>query len=463
MTDSASVDDARQIEKTAGVVSRWNAEIRAYQKTAKDWKKDVKTNFERYSLRDKQSDPAVEPDQRFNILWSNTQTAAPAVFSQVPVPAIERRHRDKDLVGRVASQVLERAVATDMEFDDLDVTGRDIRLDFLLAARSVTWVRYDPTIIENEVAVVAVEEGGFVDGDGNSFDEAEEDEDGFVVRSEQVTRERAPVDYVHWSDFAHKPVKSWKELQRDGWVARRSFLTQRQVVERFGEEFRDVPLTATPRGMEQEDKSNPDKAPIEKLAEVWEIWDVRAREAIWIATKFTEKPLDRRDDPLGLEEFFPCPRPAYGTLTTDSLIPIPDYQQYQALAEELDDLTERIATLQDALKVVGVYDSSLEGLGTLLTKGNRDNRMVPVSNMAAYLGKGATGAKLQNVIQFFPLEVVVQALISLYEARDRTKQTLFEISGLADIIRGQVDPREKLGQSRIKGQFATLRLDDKQD
>ena len=50
-------------------------------------------------------------------------------------------------------------------------------------------------------------------------------------------------------------------------------------------------------------------------------------------------------------------------------------------------------------------------------------------------------------------------MLGLYDARDRVKQTLYEVSGVSDIVRGQVDPREKATQSRLKAQFATARLD----
>ena len=49
----------------------------------------------------------------------------------------------------------------------------------------------------------------------------------------------------------------------------------------------------------------------------------------------------------------------------------------------------------------------------------------------------------------------------LYQARDQAKNTVYEISGISDIVRGQVDPREKASQSKIKAQFATQRLDQR--
>ncbi len=461
MTDTAvstaSVDDPKEL---GGIVQRWIAELGAYEKDFKDWRKDTRNNYQRYSLRDRTNQPETTADSRFNILWSNTRTESPALFSRPPTPIVERRFRDKDMVGRIASQMLERAISTDMDEDDIEILGKQLTLDFQLAGRGVPWVRYKAEIIETEAEVFPTE-FGMVDTDGNAVEEAEEQDDGsFIVRSEEVASERAPVDYVYWEDFYHKPVKFWKELERDGWVARRVFMTRRQGIERFGEIFRDVPLKSMPKGFD-EDKITDAVAPIIKRAEVFEIWNKADEEVIWLSRDFKRQPLDRKSDPLELEGFFPCPRPAYATLTTDSLLPVADYQQYRALADELDGLTERIQVLTEALKVAGIYDSSMEGLAALLADTTTQNIMIPVSNLAAYLSKGATGAKLNNVVQFFPVEEVARVVLSMYDARDRVKQTIFEMTGLSDIVRGQVDPREKLGQSRIKGQFASLRLDDK--
>ena len=47
-------------------------------------------------------------------------------------------------------------------------------------------------------------------------------------------------------------------------------------------------------------------------------------------------------DPLELENFFPCPRPLYATLTSDSLEPVPDFSLYQDQAKELDSLADKL-------------------------------------------------------------------------------------------------------------------------
>jgi hypothetical protein len=59
---------------------------------------------------------------------------------------------------------------------------------------------------------------------------------------------------------------------------------------------------------------------------------------------------------------------------------------------------------------------------------------------------------------FWPLEPAVKALAQLYLQRDQIKQTIYEVTGIADILRGQTDPDETLGAQQIKAQWGSLRI-----
>ena len=140
------------------------------------------------------------------------------------------------------------------------------------------------------------------------------------------------------------------------------------------------------------------------------------------------------------------------------MVPTPDYLQYAKLADQLDDLTERIDSLISAVQVRGIYDSTMEQLASLLATDTGQNAMYPVDNMAAYLGKGSTGSTIQNVVQFLPIDMIAAVLAQLYQAREVAKQNLFEISGISDIVRGQLQNKyERLGQTEIKGEYAGRR------
>ncbi len=412
-------------------VSWWDAELSTAEKATRAWREDAKRISDRYTLETRKQAGGIFDDYldgRFNILWSNVEIMKTGVYGREPIPVVKRMHRDPDPVARVASEMLERAVKNEMERNErmgcgLDEVLRRATQDLILAARGVAWVRYEP------------------DMEGST-----------------VLDERCPVDFVTCGRFLHSPKANWSEVVRDGWVAREVDMTREAGVARFGDIFEKVPLRE--QGGES-DHDPMDDGYMEAIgrASVWEVWDARTRRVVWISRDMKDRVLDEREDPLGLEGFFPCPKPAFGTLPNDKLVPTPDYLQYAKLAEELDQQTHRIDRLTNALRAKGFYDSSLQGLERLL---NEDNDvMVAVDNIQELFGKGSGGGQITGVVQFLPIAEIAKVLIALYDARDKTKQTLYEISGIADILRGAVDPREKLGQSRMKSQNAGQRIETK--
>jgi hypothetical protein len=225
-------------------------------------------------------------------------------------------------------------------------------------------------------------------------------------------------------------------------------------VERFGEDFKDVPLSHEPIGIDELKNQGSSQSEIDSLkkAPVWEIWDKGSKCVYWVAEGYSTL-LDHKPDPYGLDGFWPCPKPLYATQTTDTLVPIPDYALYQDQAEELDQLTQRISLLTKAVKVVGVYDATQSAIGRMLTEGV-DNTLIPVDTWAAFGEKGG----LKGTVDFLPIDMVVKALNECYVAREQAKQVIYEVTGLSDILRGSSVASETATAQQIKSQYASLRL-----
>ena len=64
--------------------------------------------------------------------------------------------------------------------------------------------------------------------------------------------------------------------------------------------------------------------------------------------------LDEDAPHLKLKDFFPCPRPAYGTTQRRSLVPVPDYRRYARHFDQINTLTLRIYDLLQEIKVRGL-------------------------------------------------------------------------------------------------------------
>jgi len=425
----------------------WYKVIMGYERTYKRWEARVDRIIKKYK-DDSRYDR--NPNARFNILWSNVQTIQPAIFARLPRPDVSRRFRDNDPIGRVASMMLERALEFELEhYGDYKSAMNNAVLDRLLGGRGVSWVRYEPHIVG--------EESGEADGapeDGYSVtedtDEAETPEAMEIENQERIEYECSPVDYVHWKDFGHTIARTWEEVTA---VWRKVYMSRPALVERFGEDLGyAIPLDTKPDDLKQSYKS--DDSVYEAL--IYEIWDKETGKVLWLS-KSLGKILDERDDPLGLENFWPCPKPLYATLTTDSLEPIPDFVIYQDQARELDVLCDRIDGLINALKVRGVYDASASELQRLFSEGE-NNTMIPVHNWMAFAEKQG----MKGAIDLVDLAPFASALMSCYQAMEQVKGQIYELMGIADIQRGQTDPSETLGAQIIKSNNAAGRLKTQQ-
>jgi hypothetical protein len=421
----------------------WYKTIMGYERSYKRWEARVDRIVKKYK-DDSRYDR--NPNARFNILWSNVQTIQPAIFARLPRPDVSRRFRDNDPIGRVASMMLERALEFEIEhYGDYKEAMNNAVLDRLLGGRGVAWVRYEPHIVgeESGEAKGAPDDGYQVTEDA---DEAETAEGIKNENQERIEYECAPVDYVAWRDFGHTIARTWAEVTA---VWRKVYMSRPALVERFGEELGyKIPLDTKPDDLKQSYKS--DDGVYEAL--IYEIWDKETGKVLWIS-KSLGKILDERDDPLGLENFWPCPKPLYSTLTTDSLEPIPDFVIYQDQARELDVLCDRIDGLINALKVRGVYDASASELSRLFSEGE-NNTMIPVHNWMAFAEKQG----MKGAIDLVDLAPFASALMSCYQAMEQVKGQIYELMGIADIQRGQTDPNETLGAQIIKSNNAAGRL-----
>ena len=411
----------------------WHDQLENAQKVFDQWETRARRVVKRY--RDERD--AIEyPRMKFNILWSNIQVLFPSLYGRQAKPEVSRRYMDADPVGRLASTMLERVIEFEtQQFPDYDSAMRGVVEDRLLPGRGTAWIRYAPTIT-----------------DTTQYAPADTDEEGQITNSEEpserVDAAHSPIDYVYWADFLHSPARTWDEVW---WVGRWVYMTREEGEERFGDIFKNVPMNSQDTDKDSK-QSVQGRASYDKKAKVCEIWNKRTGKVCWVAKGYPTA-LDERDDPLQLDEFFPCPRPLLATTTNGSMIPVPDYCEYEDQAQELDNLTQRIYLLVKATKAVGVFNAEFKELGRLFSEGV-DNKLFPVTAWAAMSEKNG----LKGAIDMLDISTVIQALNQLYAAREATKQTIYEIMGISDILRGSSNAAETLGAQQLKANFGSLRL-----
>lgn len=393
-------------------MSTWHTEIDRYHRASTRWREKAEKITRLYLQQARVADDR----RRFAILWANIRTMQPAVYAKPPKIVVSRRYRDPDPAARKAAEVLERCINTTFDLYDCDGVLQAVRDDLLLVGRGSAWVRYEADIA-----------------------------------AEQVQGERACIDYVHWSDFGHTVARRWSDVTA---VWRCVYLDRAKVLDRFGGsaaqklryEYR--PEYASRYGADGDEQ--------EALAPIYEIWDRAAERVIWYSRE-QEVTLEESEPPLSFRNFFPCPMPAYATRATTSLFPVPDYLYYQDQAEEIDDLTNKIADLTGWLRLKGFIPAgpSSEGPDAIeqLLRLDSNQVLVKVESWAGFAERGGAAQ-----IQWLPLDTIVTALREAINARRELKNDVFELTGLSDIIRGQSEASETLGAQQIKAQSATRRI-----
>lgn len=361
-------------------------------------------------------------DREFQIFWANMEVMRPSVYSRSPIPVVVPAFRDRRELPTKASEFLERAMVTAFRVNG-GIHNRlvHVRDDLCQNARGVIWVRY------------VTDDAG----------------------------ERIEFDWLDRSDFLHEPARAWEEV---GWCARRDWLTRDQMRARFeptsGETWQLAKFKER-RAEGTKDGGLTSEAKGEPKAAVWTIWHKVKRQVAWVSPG-VQVMLDVRDPFLTLEEFFPCPRPAYATVQRRTLIPIPDFLYYKDQVEEINELTARIASLTESLRLRGFYPGGASDVAGAIQKAldETDNRqvLIAVPNFAS-LG----GSSLEQSIVWLPLDKIASAIRECVELRRVLIEDVYQITGLSDILRGETDPNETLGAQELKAQTGSGRMKLKQE
>lgn len=407
----------------AGIVKRWLLEIKLSDKREGEWRKKADKVLKRYRQKEFKR-------HSFNILWSNTETMRPAIYNSLPKPDVRRRFKDEDPIGKIVSEVLSRSIEFGMDTTQFDSQIRGCVLDMLLPGRGVARVRYVPSFTTPEVA-------------------EESDQEALEGEVDELAWEQAPVEHVEWSKFRMGAGSEWSCVP---WVAFEHNLTRDELVKQFGEEIGKIVPLEKVDDQDVENEKDEDVKELFKTATVWEIWDKDKREVLFIAPSYKEKPLLTVPDPLSLTDFFPTPKPLYAVEDSGDMCPVPLFEYYKEQADELDTVTRRINILIKGLKMRGIYDATISELSELMR--GEDNDLIPAANVTALLERGG----LEKAIWFMPIEQAAKVLQILQLQREATKQIIYEITGISDILRGSTNPNETLGAQQIKSQWGSARL-----
>jgi hypothetical protein len=357
-------------------------------------------------------------DKEFQMFWANIEVEKPAIYSNPPEPVVVTKFKDRRPVYQQSAEMMERCCVVAFDLCHINELMLLIRDDVVLIGRGVAWCRYE-----------SANGKGYYDS------------------------ERVCIDFKPRRDFLHSISRNWAEVT---WVAAASYLTRAEARDRFkkysGDAYQDADYKVD---RDSKDIGGTDNR---ERAKFWEIWHRGERRVVWVA-QGCEKILDEDDPHLDLQNFFPCPKPAYGTVQRGSLVPVPDVMQYKDQLDEINMLTGRIHALSEAIEAKGFYPAGGAELGdavqAAIAMKTPGRLLVPISNWAAFGGT-------KEVIIWMPIDMIAQTVTTLVTLRQQIIQDIYQIMGLSDLMRGSTDPRETLGAQDLKAQYGSSRVRDKQ-
>lgn len=431
MADAEIKSEAEALKEGLTEVEIWLKKIERARKDEETWRKAGENACKIYEAGDEK-----DADTAFNILHSNIETLVPALYNSTPTPDVRRRFNDKDLLAKQGVDIIERAVSYSIDQYDFDGTMTEAVKDSELAGRGTARVRYEPRLEQKT---------------GEQTKEAYEDIGYQEVKCEPVS----------WDRWGHGPGASWERVDF-------VYFTHELTLEDLkgmgisDEVLKDMAFDdsstsgRSDTGRTKSEREDSEKGILKTLT-AHEIWDKPKGQVLFITPQYKRAPLSKTPDPLNLPGFFPVPKPLQPLKKRKSLQPICPYKVYQTQVEELEQITKRIASLISQLKVRGLLGGEM-AKDLDMVKSLRDGEYAPVENAAGFAGANT----IEGLIAHWPLDPTVKALQQLYIQREQIKQTIYEVTGLSDILRGATDPNETLGAQNIKAQWGSQRIQRRQ-
>jgi hypothetical protein len=420
-----------------GWAQRWGVEFGQAKEFHRKWRESGKVATSKYLGRDMKTTDPESPGYNLNLFSANINTMMSMLYGKVPQVSVDRRWADpEDQVARVAAEMASRLLNGDIETagNDFSSVLRGTLQDRLIPGVGVARVRY-------------------------SCDVAEETVEDTDVTAETKEDEWIDDVYVPWQDVLWSPCRYWSEMR---WLAFRIYKDKKEV-KQFLSDVKDGNKIA-------DELQYNSKAPLENATqrtsetwdkcEIWEIWDKITKQVFWWVDGHP-RILKSVEDPLELEGFYPAPPFFIANVTTMEYVPKNDYTFAASLYREIDRLEERIALLTMAIRVAGVYDKKAgQDVGRLVNE-TAENKLIPVDSWAAFQERGG----IKGSMEFLPIEDIASVLQILQQQQQARIEQLYQITGMADIMRGQAagDKPASATEQQIKVKFASVRIQSIQD
>lgn len=410
--------------------------------------------------------------KKVNLFFSNTTVIKDSLYNSLPKPDVSRLHKGEveNEPARVAATILERGLTYEIHCAKyFDQAVKSAILDRLVPGLGVLWLTFVPpeglasaryaeqTQAPPAEAPMGAPQPGQPPGPPQGILPSSQAQmplpgmpPGPPPQKQAGLQPKPPgkpeeitVDIVYWRDFLYEPQKAWEQVT---WAGRILHVDKEEAKKRWGEKA----LSAKAESDRSVGTSVSQDAIEEGKVNIIQMWDKKKKRVLHLTSG--GEILDNNEDPYQLTGFWPFPKPLCASPPTAKFLPLADYYIAQDQYMECDILYARINLIIEAVRVAGCYDSSVPAIGRVLD--GTENKLVPVDNWAMFAEKGG----MQGSISWYPVETVTAVLQQLVTTYEFLKNQLFEVTGMADIIRGSSNQYETAQAQQIKAKFASVRM-----
>lgn len=471
-TENINIRDAKSFLDSADL------ERESWLKCAKrSWEeiKKVQTNGLLYSVMPNSARKRI----RYPLWYSTWKIRRPMVYARTPIPIGMDELEGKDPVGETAAIMKERLALNLMKrsaFDECMGGARDDSLITQFGAGRL-YVESHDSVEEERIYVQLIQ-----DDAGNQFYQLPDggileptaavlsDEIGPYIVTENVVaveNEKICSKHVIFRDILIDPCAyRWSDVRE---IAFGYDYSPEHFRKTFGKE------ALSGLALPQERAGRKKK---QYMIKVWEYWNLDKRQMAFLTPagdKFLKKldsDYDDEDDPValetekdgtiyqdpyGLEEFWPCPKPMVFDQPSDSFWPISEWYQYCDLLEEIHNIASNIFILSRAVRIRCLFDNSIPALQPLINESGQAD-WIGIDNLTTVLTKA--GGSLANVVAYLPIDPMVTALNELYVAMQQRLEKFGQLSGTSDLLQGKGDEVERTyGEQQMRAKFAMNQLE----
>lgn len=413
-------------------VSKWLKRLNHERKAHSDFREEAENALKVYEV-EKCDHGSVD----FPIYTANCNILHAALFSKMPRPDVRRPYQD---VGdSELAEAVNRCIEHLQDTEDYSLPAHRSVGEWLATGLGVVWYRLDSEVVEMPVYETVLDEMG------NAVEIESRDEDGKLITEDVIESQTITQEYHPYQHFRWEPAVAWEDVE---WISLDFIKTASQIKQDYGVEL---------DSMDREKEVKAQAADKKHGHIVHHIYDKKARNIKVVCEAHSEY-LAEYDDPLGLEGFFPMPRPLMLNVKSGEITPRPDFVYIKTQHDNIQELTRRINAITKGVRDIGFFEASLfQEIASLAHLNDGDYK--PVADLAEKLQ--LAGMSASDLFVSVDMQHKVNTLDRLRDQRESEKAIIYELQGIADIIRGASAASETATAQAIKDKHFQVRLSEK--